>query len=87
MAPKYILVVDVTLLIHIYIYIHTHSISRKLATTGKNVENGLCSLNVISVFTTMIGSQIQTRYPLSTHTDYGVRGDGVTCVDDARKSL
>jgi hypothetical protein len=42
--------IDATVLIYIY------SMSCKLATTGNNAENGQCSLNVISVFTTMIGS-------------------------------
>jgi hypothetical protein len=49
--------------------------------TCKNVEI------VIIVFTIMIGSQIQRRYPVITHTADGVRGDGVTRVDDACESL
>jgi hypothetical protein len=55
--------------------------SCKLATTGKNVEI------VISVLTIMIGSQMQTRYPVITHTADGVRGDGVTFVNGACESL
>lgn len=35
----------------------------------------------------MIGLQIQTKYPVSNHTADCVRGDGVTCVDDACESL
>ena len=55
--------------------------SCKLATTDKNVEI------VISVLTIMIGSQMQTRCQVITHTVDGFRGEGVACVENACESL
>jgi hypothetical protein len=53
-----------------------YRMSRKYGTIGEN-ENGMYSQNEFSVSNTMIDTQMQARYPVSSHMANGVRRYGV----------
>jgi hypothetical protein len=49
---------------------------------GGKGENGVYSQAVFNVSYLIIVTQRETRYPISTDTVSGVRGEGITCVND-----